>query len=186
MFKDGFMEDGTLTIGTLDVSKGIIREGVSLVGWESIDDCKGDECYAAFRCDQPKNGKCAVQVKYIQEVCNMVFKNYGYLDEKGWFKIGMHLLPLYSQLCKMKIIESGIKDMACVNNKGGIYIHPIYKEIRDTIKCILSVSEDLNVFVKELPIADFKSDAKNPKKERGDPGYYGRIGTIETKEGVVR
>ena len=80
------------------------------------------------------------------------------LTEPVLFKIGMHLVPQYKMLLKMKLAEMGIEGVIGVDLNGKPYIHPIYKEIRETIKCV-------NATWALLGLDEFFEDAEESKKK---------------------
>jgi hypothetical protein len=82
----------------------------------------------------PRQVKCFVMVKYLKSVSSVILENFGEdLLESELLRVGMHLMPLYKNLCRLKIEEMGIS--LVVDTETG-RISPIYREMRATIKDI--------------------------------------------------
>ena len=145
--------------GNLSIEKGCTEDGlVRLYQWDAISDCTMKECPAYKLCDIYARGKCRVMQKYMLSLVEVVYRNYAdRLTEPLLYKIGMHLLPLYRQLCKMKIEELGVERVTVQTARGGVQAHPIYKEIRETIKLISLLWHDLQLPVSEMPAAPDKN-----------------------------
>jgi len=174
-----------IRIGDMEVKKGTIRN-MPFMGWDSIGDCKGEECEVFAKCGiKKKVGPCKVQVKYLEAFMSTVLSNYLYLDEMCLFQIGMHLMPLYSQLCKLKLVEKGLDGrMMVYDSKGTVSVHPVYREIRSTLIAISGEWRRLELFRNgvTMPDIDLESRKEEEKKkgkiidlEKGDAGYYKSI-----------
>lgn len=172
-----------IRVGDMEVEKGIVRN-MTLFGWDSVERCSGVKCPVYSECGNIKQGSCGVQVKYLEAFMSTVLSNYTHLDPMCLYQIGMHLLPLYSQLCKMKLVEKGLKGQMMVETrKGGMFVHPIYKEIRSTMLAITGEWRRLELFRSGLTLElDLKDEEKEKRKEgkvidleKGDQGYYKSI-----------
>jgi hypothetical protein len=172
-----------INIGSTSLDKGKIKDGLSLMGWDSVDNCSGEDCSLYDRCKHIKSGKCAVQVAYINNMCETMIEVYKHMDEGSLFKVGMHLMPLYSYLCKMKIVEAGVRDMVNITNKGIVQIHPIYKEIRETLKTILRIGRDLDLFYRGVPQ---EGEIDLGDENNGSRDHYKRISELPERKKVVR
>ncbi len=129
----------------IDIYKGEIRKGVKFFAWDAVQDCSKNNCPAFKKCEFLKKGKCAVQVKYLKTLTETIQRNYKYLDEMQLFKVGMQIIPLYSHLLRLKLVEMGIEEVIYMNNKGGKFVHPVYKEIRQTLLTITMMWKDLEI-----------------------------------------
>lgn len=120
------------------LNKGIVREGKQLIAWDCVQECDHNNCPLSEKCVYrvDEGEKCALQASYLQALTDTIFTTYRYLNEDVLFKIGMHLVPLYSQLCRQKIVEKAVVNLCYEDSKGVTRIHPIYKEIRETMKVI--------------------------------------------------
>ncbi len=168
-----------LRIGDIGLDKGYVREGIPLVAWDSVQTCF-KKCPITLKCPHFHiNKKCEVQVDYLTRVCQSIFGRYKYMDSRSLFKFGMHVIPLYSQLCRLKIIELGVKDLE-LSAKGKIYIHPVYREIRETLKMIVLICKDLELYIDgkvPMPGINEEGDANG----WGDPNYYEEISKKRVK-----
>ena len=180
-------------LGSLDLDKGDIRDGHKLIIWDAVQDCIQKACPIYSKCDYPKKDKCTVQVRYIETLILTVKNTYKYLDDVQLAKVGLHLIPLYSHLVRLKIIEMSIPTNEIIQvTKKGKYAHPVFKEIRQTL-------HEINMMWKDITIAPLNAQPPDPtdvEKEivgddprlvDGDPLYYKRMaaqGTLRKK--VIR
>lgn len=172
-------------VGTLNLEKGDIREGHKLFAWDGIQDCSQEDCAVYSKCNNSLHkGKCAVHVNYLKTLCNTIVSTYKYLDEMQYFKIGMQIIPLYSHLLRLKLLEMSVVDVVYVNNKGVKFIHPVYKEIRQTLSTIHLMWKDLEVNP-GIPNIPNPSERLSVELEEdninGDPDYYDKL----TKKGTT-
>lgn len=168
----------------------IMREkGISLTGgytgealpmhiWESIGKCDPVRCPARERCTFPdkfpSTDKCHVQAQYLQTIYVALVKDYIHeMDEYKIAQIGFLLLPLYGHLIKFKIYELSVETHNMVKpGKGGYSVMPIYKEIRECIKGILSVSKDLFGASLKFNPSNVNGIALEDTMQNGDPTWY--------------
>ena len=132
--------------GSLSVARGTGRSGNSLWSWDALQDCTGNDCPAAPSCQYLQKAKergdeicdkCRVMATYLKSVSTTILGNYeDQMDEGQLFRIGMHIVPLYRNLIKMKIEEIGVRRVVTVAENGKMSINPLYKEIREYIKLI--------------------------------------------------
>jgi hypothetical protein len=178
-------------VGDLALSKGEIRDGVSLHAWDSVQECNPDTCPVIDKCNYLHVGKCKVQLKYLETLYTAIDKSYKYLDEAMLFKVGMQIVPLYTQLMKLQIVELALPNPMIYSAKGQLMVHPVYKEIRDTLKTIAVMWKDLHLSFefsgKPNPSAGSSSSGEVRDFEKGDPTYYKKISAMgESRKGVVR
>jgi hypothetical protein len=77
-------------------------------------------------------------------------------DETLLFKVGMHILPLYKTLCKLKMDELSTVHPIFVTHRGDRKADPVYKEIRETIKMINMAWKDIGLRKPSEPIEPVK------------------------------
>ena len=102
----------------------------------------------------------------------MIFNNFGeVLDEPTFYRVGMHLMPMYRTLCRLKIEELGVNHIITTSDTGRKQANPIYKEIRDTIKLIDSLWHSLGLtkfavveIPEDLPMEDKPVDSHGHTK----------------------
>jgi hypothetical protein len=123
--------------GTLTISRGQHKGEKALFSWDITADCTGETCPAFGICEYEKVGKCKAMTLYLKGVTNVVIgEHLDDLTEAQLFRIGMHMVPLYRTLVKMKIEELGVTRIISSDDKGKLSAHPIYKEMREQIKLI--------------------------------------------------
>jgi len=127
-----------------NIGKGVVG-GHRFAVWDYIGKCQGDECVihdvCSYKDAKPTSDrqtkKCGIERYYM----GVVFKPFGELVEKTkdpfimqW--IGLHIIPLYHQLIKLKKFERSLKSPMDVSSKGDVRAHPVLKEIRTVISAI--------------------------------------------------
>lgn len=134
--------------GTLHVTRGGIGKGrdrINLYAWDAIPMCQDEECPATSMCPYLREGRCRVGLTYMKAAVDVIIRNFASeLDEPRLYQIGMHLLPLYRMLFKLKIEEIGV-ERAVTSGRYGPKANPIYKEIRETIKLLMMAWKSLGL-----------------------------------------
>lgn len=166
--------------GMLDYRKGEIatRPGSqSMMMWDVAMDCLKEDCPFHNKCSFVKKGteKCTAQVEYVNIVYMAMMDRFDVakITDEQIIKIGMQIIPLYTQLFKMKMIEYGLDYRGVVNEgKGGsLSIHPVYKEIRELMKTINSVWKSVgneNIRINRKGSKDISKDVDG----YGDTAFY--------------
>jgi hypothetical protein len=164
--------------GSLQVYKGK-REEKELVSWDLVPDCNRDSCTAWKSCTVGQNmglttERCSVRLNYLKTVEKIMFSphNRGKMSEQQIMMFGFQVLPLYAQLINLKIFEAGYAGQiqVSIGKHGQRQIHPIYKEIRETIRVI-------NLSWKMIGLDPISMKERSPfggtgDNENGDPMYY--------------
>lgn len=186
------MEILNIDMNNHSLCKGEVREGMNLIAWDSIQVCRPEGCPigAAGICmyaEDSRDAPCRVQTEYLQSFVAVVFRTYKSLDEADTYRIGMHLVPLYSQLCRMKLVEKSIEQVLYYDKHGNPGVHPIYKEIRDTIKVISNLWKDIGMRAGPPGAGELTPQFGPGKSGFGDPNHYNNISQgTEKKVNVVR
>jgi hypothetical protein len=167
-------------IGSLELSKGFVRKDIMMFAWDGIRECTRDECPVVDQCKYIHSGRCSVQVQYVESLYKAILSTYSYLDETMLFKIGMEVIPLYTHLVRLQIIELSLTTPMTESAKGTAMVHPVYKEIRETLKTIGAMWKglDLAFMFGEKAKLTRKGAPDDPKvidNERGDPDFYKKI-----------
>lgn len=146
----GYLEENTKITDTcsMKISKGFFAEDTLFYAWDAVDFCSGTNCIATEVCPYTQSGinkatgkfeqrKCAVQKNFLRSLSVILYRNYyEIISESQLYRIGMHLMPLYKMLSKLYIVELGVERVAYSDAKGMVRVHPVYKEIRETVKSI--------------------------------------------------
>jgi hypothetical protein len=165
------------------LQKGTVREDKQLFAWDCVQSCNFEACPIGNTCIYKtlEGEKCSLQLTYLQTLTDMVFSTYRYLDEAALYKIGMHIIPLYSMLCRQKIVEKSVINLAYEDSKGVTRIHPIYKEIRETMKVITGMWKELGINEMVDPTVPIG------KTGFGDINHYASISVnADNKRNVIR
>ena len=122
-----------------------------LVYWNAVQRCDSDMCGCIDLCANPKDGEpCSVLSSYMGNVYETMIRTYkGVLTEDSAYRIGMHLVPLYKILCRLKMQEFQEIGVMVTNSKGDRKVNPIFEEIRKTILAIEKMWMNLGYIVTE-------------------------------------
>ncbi len=145
-------------------------KSVPVVIWDACHNCIGDRCPISHRCEfYLTEEKCMVMYYYLDNVFRTALDTIGdKISKKEMHKIGLHLVPLYTQLVKFKIEELGIERPTYTTEKGDVKMHPLYREIRSTIKMIDDMWSDLGL----KRVGKNKKEVKDIEDLIGDTSYY--------------
>jgi hypothetical protein len=162
-----------------------------LFSWDVVPHCSDTNCPATKLCDYPRDtGKCQVTASYLRAAAQTIFQNFSeVLDEPTLYRVGIHLMPAYRTLCRLKIEELGIARVISVSAQGKPTANPIFREIRETIKLIEMLWEKLGLSQYQVvpPEMDTVPSLTNPDKSSPaapEPkSYYSRLeaGLVKTK-----
>ena len=167
-----------LTKGKRDIDA---NTRVTIYSWDAAVNCLFEECPASAYChlmpdreSSTGHQKCVVQIQYTRQCANAVLNSFPKADEITLYQIGTHLIPLYSNLIRLKITELGVRRTTYVSNTGLVKMHPIYKELRDTHRSILNAWRDIGLRGSPQYAGD---DLGEPKKDpkKGDASLYSRM-----------
>lgn len=184
-------QPSNVNIANNTLQKGEVREGKQLVAWDCIQDCVPERCPIGTKCvyapQSASSGLCALQQQYLQSFVDVVFSTYRYIDDGDMYKIGMLLVPLYSQLCKQKILEKSLGYICYEDLKGKVNVHPIYKEMRETMKTITAVWREMGFTAGPNPELPREALIGKSNNGFGDPDHYKNITqNAENKRNVIR
>jgi hypothetical protein len=144
-------------IGGMTLYKGKLGD-VQLIMWDALPDCS-DACPIFDECPYDKKRmKCEMRRRYLESVMASLEAGVTKKDEMSALTIGLMVAPLFQSLISFKIFEHSLGHDVMLRTK----IHPIYKEIRQTIKEISSLLKDLGI----------TEDGKNKSYLDGNSEYY--------------
>ena len=148
-------------IGDMTLYKGKLGD-VQLIMWDALPDCV-DECTIFETCPYEKMArkriKCEMRRRYLESVMESLDKGLKKKDEMTSLTVGLMIAPLFQHLISFKIFEHSLSHNLMSSKTK---IHPIYKEIRSTIK-------EINGLLKELGITNSE---KNKNYLDGNADYY--------------
>ena len=121
-----------------------------LVYWNAVQKCDPSSCGCTELCSSSIAGKpCSVLSSYMGSVFDLMIRTFpGDISEDVIFRIGMHLVPLYKILCRLKMQEFNETEVM-VRGKMGRSINPIFEEIRKTIVSIEKTWQNLGFIVQD-------------------------------------
>lgn len=165
------------------------KQQLSMMAWDSVPNCNTQHCPVVTRCKHSNEGKkCSVQGKYVEHFFTSVFATFGdKTDDLVKFKIGVQIVPLYCNLMRMYITEMSLNDPFYITEKGTIITHPVYREIRETLRTLTTMWRDLEMTwdFKSKPglndLEDFDGIANG-----GDPEYHRKMSIASSRTGVIR
>src|SRR5512137_1037931 len=186
-------------LGHISMEKGFIGEK-PLIVWDGIQECNGEQCGIYDRCNSKvknyANGKCKIMKEYISSLLFAIDKSYKGLDEVQMIKIGFQIVPLYSQLCRLKMIEMTVRDIVYSTEKGSQLVHPVFKEIREVLKAIHIMWKDVQMPPPNVPDPAVRSKPTEGKvletkgtgdQVEGDRTHIERITARQIdRKGVIR
>lgn len=159
--------------------------------WDPATTCYPN-CPVYDDCPYQKNGRCKLEMTYMNKIFQNLVNpdpNKGIADQLNDIelqRVGIHLIPLYHQLIKMKKEAFAVRDISHVNKQGSIKIHPVFAEIREIIRCISKEMKDLDIngkWEKKHGAGPITIGGSGPSieelMEKGDPGYYESISKEE-------
>ena len=179
-------------MNALSPYKGYFSKDTLYYAFDAVDYCIGARCRAFDYCpyEKPKvsektgeviRRRCQFQQNYLRGVSLMIWRNYyETITEIELFHVGMELMPLYKNLAKLNLREMAVEDVVYTDDKGIMRSHPVYKEIRDTIRQISMLWKSLGL--QEVP--------EGPSEEQlfanGNPDYYDNLEKSHEKEKADR
>jgi hypothetical protein len=157
--------------------------------WDAVHPCMLSLCELRYDCpyyvEMPTQNAppCAVQTNYLRYLYkNLVTRNAKYLTQQQLDQIGYHLLPLYGHLIKFKMVEYTL-NLNGVGVHGGIIvknprsgmsaIHPIYREIRQTLSAIDTLWQ--NIGLNKMGVEKAALPVTKDLFEWGDPDYVDNL-----------
>ena len=136
-------------LGSMNIVKGSVGGGDINYTWDTVSECRLENCPAATRChylDGMSAGEeCKIMKKYLRAVSMILYDDHIEISAAQRLQIGMHIIPLYKTLCKMKIEEVGIVSALHETSRSTLQVNPVYKEIREIIKVIDNVWKSIGV-----------------------------------------
>ena len=171
-------------VGDLD-GRGVSR-------WDPTSKCT-ESCEIYEDCPYGKVGLCTLERNYMNNIFNNLISanpERGIADQLSDIelqRVGIHLIPLYHQLIRMKKEAYAVKQMVHENKQGTLKVHPIFAEIRDVIKCISREMHDLKInekFERKYGRMGGLQNAGGAQSieellEQGDPGFYDKLSEVD-------
>jgi len=117
-----------------------------MIALDAIRDCRGEDCPVYVKCPYAKVGKCSVEMGYLEAVKRTLLDMVGRdMTQEILNKITLHLMPLFHQLVRFQIHAYSISEVCYTTSRGLLKVHPIFKEIRETIRAIEATQKSLGI-----------------------------------------
>lgn len=176
-------------IGDVKVKRGTVSDEdgenkLLLYSWDFIHDCLQDKCPGFAACTYTCRKavaivKCPVSTEYLKAIITVIHQELRpQMNQVQLMKVGLHLMPMYAIMSRLLIAEMGVVQVTTENTAKTIRVHPVFKEIRDTMSAIDKawVSIGLNMpgvssggFGSAKPV---REDGHNPN---GRKDYYDKM-----------
>ena len=136
-------------LGSMNIMKGSDSKGEVTYSWDVVQKCRFEQCPAATHChyisELTEGDDCRIMKKYMRAASLVLYAAQSEMTSIQRYQVGMHIIPLYKTLCKMKIEEVGIVDAVTLTSRGTMQVNPIYKEMREIIKVIDQVWKSIGL-----------------------------------------
>jgi len=130
----------------LTPTKGFIKGDLRYIAIDAVRDCAAEQCPVFDKCPYQKVGKCTVEAKYLEAVMDsymdMVKKD---LNQELLNAFTLRLLPLFHQLVRFQIFAYSVDEVFYTTARGLVKPHPVFKEIRETIKSIEATQRSIGL-----------------------------------------
>lgn len=127
-------------------TKGKTKLGHRMIALDAVRECVGEECPVYDQCPYTKNGKCTVERGYLEAVMNSLYEMVGRdMNQELLNKITLHLLPLFHQLVRFQIFAYSVSEVCYTTARGLLKMHPVFKEIRETIRAIEATQKSMGI-----------------------------------------
>lgn len=130
-------------VGELTLHKGFIND-IQINLWDKVRQCTGSNCPYASMCPYERSTFDPADLKAKSTVC-LIEQKYLTINLAPFMTllervndpfimqwVGMHLIPLYYDLCQLKMEKLLIQEIEYEDAGGRKRIHPIFEEIRRT------------------------------------------------------
>jgi hypothetical protein len=129
-------------------TKGETHNNLLYIAVDAVQQCQEEGCPVFSMCPYEKDRavRCAVEMKYIEAVIKSITDMIRTdTNQLVLNKITLHLLPLFQQLVRFQIEAYAVRRTVYTTVQGQYKVHPIFKEIRETIKAIEGTQKSLGI-----------------------------------------
>lgn len=147
-------------IGTHELDKGNMG-GLQMIMFDAVPRCE-DTCVMYETCNYKNGVKCKLKKTYIEKILQNLDSAVAVKDQTAVMQIGLMIVPLFMQLITFKIHAASLDDIML-----GTRIHPVYAEIRATIK-------DINLILRNMGVTQAKMKSRGSGLDllNGNSSYY--------------
>ncbi len=183
-------------IGDVKVKRGTVvdedgENELLYYSWDFVHDCLQTECpgfgACTYTCKKSKTTtKCPVSTQYLKAITTVIHLELrSKMNQIQLMKVGLHLMPLYAIMSRLLIEEMGVRHVATENVARTVRVHPVFKEIRDTMSAIDKAWTSIGL---NMPVGgsgglgsakSVREDGHNPNGQRS---YYDDMKAGHTKK----
>lgn len=153
------------------------RSKNKLAGYQYINKCDIQNCPISDACPHCGNVvQCKLHKDYMTNILDTIqaMIDNGTIDRMQVSVICNSILPLYHHLFKFQLIEMGQESPVIYGKQ--IYMHPVYKEIRNTTKTIFELWKGLGLVKTNVPMSSL------PVSSMDNSGYMDALTANTTVE----
>lgn len=122
------------------------RSNLDLAIMDYALDCRHSECDIYEMCPYSEGyAKCRIHKEYMGQIINLLYRyeKDGKLTGNQLHIAGMTMVPLYNHLFRFQIAEMALATPVVYGKS--IYMHPVYKEIRNTTKLLFDMWKQMGL-----------------------------------------
>jgi len=161
-------------------TKGTTKEGLKIIMFDAVQNCRAEQCPIFNDCKYLKTGRCTVEINYLRAVFDSVNDMVGKDTTQGVLnKVTLHLLPLFHQLIRFQIYAYSVQDVCYTTTRGQIRAHPIFKEIRDTLRSIENTQASMGIDGEYIRALGSLGSGRKGRRAIEDAVKYGEDGFRE-------
>lgn len=158
-------------------TKGMTKDGLQMIMFDAVQECRGEYCPIYVDCGYMKSGRCTVEMNYLKALLDSMTEMIGNdMDQGVLNKVTLHLLPLFHQLIRFQIHAYSVVDVCYTNPRGVIKAHPIFKEIRDTLRSIENTQASLGTDGEYIRALGALGSGRRSRKAIEDAIKKGEVG----------
>lgn len=136
------------TINDMVVHKGDLGEveKVPFNAWDYIHFCTGESCKISHLCTYEHSGKCGIERDYLKSVLepfNAILTEEEDPILNQW--LGLHLIPLYHDLIRIKKAKLIYDEVIMKEFGGGMKVNPLFGELRQQVRMIRQELRDSGI-----------------------------------------
>lgn len=149
---------------------------IQVILFTAVRPCSMERCPIFDLCPYTKapNVKCKVEITYLDALFKSLLNiSQGEVSQEMMNKYTLHILPLHQMLIKFKIYAYSIEETFYTTRTGNIVVHPVFKEIRNTIRQIESSLSNMGIdkeYSRFIGLSG-RGKGKDPSNY-GDPDYW--------------
>lgn len=119
-------------IGSIKIKKGNDYEGKSVISWDPIPECEGNNCPIAGICNYDPKVRCTIMMQWMSTFYETIAKEYPNLSEDKRYLMGTLLAPAWKELCLLYIVQMSIplSRTYLVNQQGNWKAHAVFDDVR--------------------------------------------------------